>query len=73
MNSLSASSELSKELGRTWLMIECAHCQELGLECTYLEAAKRRGPAKGYVEALEQRCGRLEQMFKQVRLTQCWS
>ncbi|EIW69436.1 hypothetical protein TREMEDRAFT_30833, partial [Tremella mesenterica DSM 1558] len=45
---------------------KCAHCQDCGFECTYLEAAKRRGPLKGYVETLEQRCGRLENILKQL-------
>ncbi|WVR05193.1 hypothetical protein IAU60_002205 [Kwoniella sp. DSM 27419] len=45
---------------------KCAHCQEYGLECTYLEAAKRRGPPKGYIETLEQRCGRLERILLQL-------
>ncbi|KAI9638126.1 fungal-specific transcription factor domain-containing protein, partial [Dioszegia hungarica] len=45
---------------------KCAHCHEYGKECTYVEAAKRRGPPKGYVEALEQRCGRLERLFQQL-------
>ena len=46
---------------------ECAHCEEYGFECTYMEAAKRRGPPKGYVETLEQRCGRLEKALHEVR------
>ncbi|OCF36652.1 hypothetical protein I316_01905 [Kwoniella heveanensis BCC8398] len=45
---------------------KCAHCQEYGLDCTYVEAAKRRGPPKGYIENLEQRCGRLERMLHQL-------
>ncbi|WWD15991.1 hypothetical protein CI109_100415 [Kwoniella shandongensis] len=52
MNSLSAS--------------KCAHCQEYGLDCTYVEAAKRRGPPKGYLDTLEQRCGRLERILRQL-------
>ncbi|WOO84435.1 Transcriptional activator protein acu-15 [Vanrija pseudolonga] len=45
---------------------KCANCQEYGLECTYVEAAKRRGPPKGYIETLEQRCGRLERLLNQL-------
>ncbi|WVN86776.1 uncharacterized protein L203_101948 [Cryptococcus depauperatus CBS 7841] len=45
---------------------KCAHCEEYGLECTYVEAAKRRGPPKGYVETLEQRCGRYERILQQL-------
>lgn len=45
---------------------KCANCQEGGYECTYIENAKRRGPPKGYIETLEQRCGRLEKVLAQV-------
>ncbi|KAK8869739.1 hypothetical protein IAR55_000307 [Kwoniella newhampshirensis] len=45
---------------------KCAHCQEYNLDCTYVEAAKRRGPPKGYLDTLEQRCGRLERMLQQL-------
>ncbi|WVQ78345.1 hypothetical protein IAT38_000430 [Cryptococcus sp. DSM 104549] len=48
---------------------KCAHCQEYAMECTYVEAAKRRGPPKGYLETLEQRCGRLERMLQQFHPT----
>ncbi|WWC61049.1 uncharacterized protein I303_103627 [Kwoniella dejecticola CBS 10117] len=44
---------------------KCTHCQEYGLDCTYVEAAKRRGPPKGYIETLEQRCNRLERILHQ--------
>ncbi|KAL7424057.1 Gypsy retrotransposon integrase-like protein 1 [Cryptotrichosporon argae] len=46
---------------------KCAHCQEYSLDCTYVEAAKRRGPPKGFVDALEQRCSRLENIILQLR------
>jgi hypothetical protein len=36
------------------------------LECTYVEAAKRRGPPKGYLDTLEHRCGRLERLLMQL-------
>ncbi|AFR93350.1 nuclear protein [Cryptococcus neoformans C23] len=45
---------------------KCAHCEEYDMDCTYVEAAKRRGPPKGYVETLEQRAGRLERMLQQI-------
>lgn len=45
---------------------KCANCEECGYECTYVEQAKRRGPPKGYIETLEQRCGRLEKVLAQV-------
>ncbi|WVQ71732.1 hypothetical protein IAR50_001273 [Cryptococcus sp. DSM 104548] len=48
---------------------KCAHCEEFNLACTYNEQAKRRGPPKGYVEIIEQRCGRLERILQQLRPT----
>ncbi|WVQ78352.1 hypothetical protein IAT38_000437 [Cryptococcus sp. DSM 104549] len=45
----------------------CLYCQELGLECTYVESTSRRGPPKGYVESLEQKCGRLERLLNQLQ------
>ena len=48
-------------------LAECSHCEEYNLDCTFVEAAKRRGPPKGYMESLEQRCGRLERIMQQVR------
>ncbi|WWC69403.1 uncharacterized protein I206_103342 [Kwoniella pini CBS 10737] len=45
---------------------KCTHCEEYGLDCTYVEAAKRRGPPKGYIETLEQRCSRLERILHQL-------
>ncbi|WVQ78353.1 hypothetical protein IAT38_000438 [Cryptococcus sp. DSM 104549] len=44
----------------------CAYCHELGLDCTYVESTTRRGPPKGYVETLEQKCGRLERVLGQL-------
>ncbi|ORZ03736.1 hypothetical protein BCR43DRAFT_410166, partial [Syncephalastrum racemosum] len=38
----------------------CCNCQMLGLTCTYNETNKKRGPPKGYIEAIEGRLHRLE-------------
>ncbi|UOH83806.1 hypothetical protein LQV05_006544 [Cryptococcus neoformans] len=46
---------------------KCAYCTERDLECTYIEEAQRRGPPKGYLETMEQRCGRLEKLLQQAR------
>ena len=51
---------------RSLLIKECANCQEYGYDCTYVEAAKRRGPPKGYIDTLEQRCGRLEGVLQRL-------
>lgn len=53
-------------LTKALLIVECANCQEYGLECTYVEAAKRRGPPKGYIDTLEQRSRRLERLISQL-------
>lgn len=66
MNSNSASSQ-SSHGHRKLTFVECASCDENNLECTYVEAAKRRGPPKGYVESLEQRCARLEMLVQKIQ------
>ncbi|EJU04909.1 hypothetical protein DACRYDRAFT_114226 [Dacryopinax primogenitus] len=38
----------------------CSNCLAYHHECTYIEAAKKRGPPKGYVEALENRVVKME-------------
>ncbi|ORX63486.1 hypothetical protein DL89DRAFT_208460, partial [Linderina pennispora] len=30
----------------------CTHCQAIGSSCTYLDVTKKRGPPKGYIEAI---------------------
>ncbi|KAI9323862.1 hypothetical protein BX666DRAFT_1824358, partial [Dichotomocladium elegans] len=39
---------------------QCNNCQGLGLPCQYNESHKKRGPPKGYIEAIEGRLQRLE-------------
>ncbi|KAG0745903.1 hypothetical protein G6F57_007457 [Rhizopus arrhizus] len=38
----------------------CNNCQSLNLECTYKDTTKKRGPPKGYIEAIENRLQKLE-------------
>ncbi|RKP27258.1 hypothetical protein SYNPS1DRAFT_6844, partial [Syncephalis pseudoplumigaleata] len=38
----------------------CGNCSAFHFECTYLDAAKKRGPPKGYIEAIEHRLRRME-------------
>lgn len=45
---------------------ECTHCTEMGLQCTYLQEASRKGPPRGYVVTLQERCARLENLVQQV-------
>lgn len=41
----------------------CTNCTTYNLDCTYVEAAKKRGPPKGYVEGLESRVVKMEKLL----------
>ncbi|KAG6917730.1 hypothetical protein DXG01_001381 [Tephrocybe rancida] len=41
----------------------CSNCIAYSFDCTYVEAAKKRGPSKGYVERLETRVEKLEKVL----------
>ncbi|KAI8069027.1 fungal-specific transcription factor domain-containing protein [Gilbertella persicaria] len=41
----------------------CNNCSTLGLTCHYKESTKKRGPPKGYIEAIEGRLHRLEALL----------
>ncbi|KAI0741238.1 fungal-specific transcription factor domain-containing protein [Irpex lacteus] len=41
----------------------CSNCITYNHECTYVEAAKKRGPPKGYVEGLESRVVTMEKLL----------
>ncbi|CAO3608615.1 unnamed protein product [Mucor hiemalis] len=41
----------------------CASCKSYNKMCTFKEAAKKRGPPKGYVEGLESRLKRMEKLL----------
>ncbi|KAH7926384.1 hypothetical protein BV22DRAFT_1063146 [Leucogyrophana mollusca] len=45
---------------------QCSNCIAYNFECTYNEAAKKRGPPKGYVESLEIRLEKMEKLLGQV-------
>ncbi|KAF8915577.1 fungal-specific transcription factor domain-containing protein [Mucidula mucida] len=42
---------------------KCINCQAYDLNCTYIEAAKKRRHPKGYVEALEKRLERMDKLL----------
>ncbi|KAF9647006.1 hypothetical protein BDM02DRAFT_3188339 [Thelephora ganbajun] len=42
----------------------CSNCTTYNLDCTYVEAAKKRGPPKGYVESLENRLEKMEKLLQ---------
>jgi hypothetical protein len=39
----------------------------VGIQCTYISEAKKRGPPKGYVESLEKRIEKMESLLQKVR------
>ncbi|KAI9493991.1 fungal-specific transcription factor domain-containing protein [Zychaea mexicana] len=45
---------------------QCSNCKTVGLECKYNETNKKRGPPKGYIEAIEGRLQRLEALLSSV-------
>ncbi|KAI0930965.1 hypothetical protein AcV7_005003 [Taiwanofungus camphoratus] len=46
---------------------QCSNCNIYKHDCTYLHAAKKRGPPKGYVETLEARLERMEKLLNTLR------
>jgi hypothetical protein len=48
---------------------KCSNCAEGKTDCTYVEAAKRRGPPAGYIETLEWKVARLEALARDVRFS----
>ncbi|TFK66525.1 hypothetical protein BDN72DRAFT_844202 [Pluteus cervinus] len=45
---------------------KCTNCIQFSYECTHKEITKHLGPAKGYVEGLEQKLERLEKLLNKV-------
>ncbi|OAD02571.1 Zn(2)-C6 fungal-specific transcription factor [Mucor lusitanicus CBS 277.49] len=44
----------------------CGNCQAFHLECSYKDTTKKRGPPKGYIEAIENRLHKLEAYLNDV-------
>ncbi|KAF9425998.1 hypothetical protein BGZ94_007031 [Podila epigama] len=42
----------------------CANCAKLDINCTYLPSMKKRGPRQGYIELLERRLDKMEQLLQ---------
>ncbi|KAI7855623.1 fungal-specific transcription factor domain-containing protein [Circinella umbellata] len=42
----------------------CGNCQAFNLECSYKDTTKKRGPPKGYIEAVEARLRTLEKLLR---------
>ncbi|KAI0309699.1 fungal-specific transcription factor domain-containing protein [Amylostereum chailletii] len=45
---------------------KCSNCLAYNLECSYVEAARKRGPPKGYVESLENRLEKMEDLLNRL-------
>ncbi|KIM34698.1 hypothetical protein M413DRAFT_33089 [Hebeloma cylindrosporum] len=44
----------------------CPNCRSLGVDCTYIEAAKKRGPLKPYVKRLENRINNIDKLLREL-------
>ncbi|KAI8580213.1 hypothetical protein K450DRAFT_238703 [Umbelopsis ramanniana AG] len=44
----------------------CSNCQQFSYLCTYKDTTKKRGPPKGYIEAIETRLNRMEALLGDV-------
>ncbi|KAJ6620015.1 fungal-specific transcription factor domain-containing protein [Mycena sp. CBHHK59/15] len=44
----------------------CSNCTTYGFDCSYVEAAKKRGPPKGYVESLQDRIEKIERLLQTI-------
>ncbi|KAF9437852.1 hypothetical protein BGZ76_010868 [Entomortierella beljakovae] len=42
----------------------CANCLKINANCTYLPSMKKRGPRQGYIELLEKRLDKMEQLLQ---------
>ncbi|KAI9243390.1 fungal-specific transcription factor domain-containing protein [Phascolomyces articulosus] len=45
----------------------CTTCRQYHWECTFNDTAKKRGPPKGYIESLETRLKKMEQLLQQMQ------
>ncbi|KAI8098464.1 fungal-specific transcription factor domain-containing protein, partial [Halteromyces radiatus] len=45
----------------------CTTCKQYDWECTFNDTARKRGPPKGYIESLEARLLRMEQLLGQIQ------
>ncbi|KAG6901646.1 hypothetical protein C0995_009645 [Termitomyces sp. Mi166 len=52
--------------GAQMLNHQCTNCADYGLECTYVESAKKRGPPKSYIERLENRVKKLQELIARI-------
>ncbi|KAI7875311.1 hypothetical protein K492DRAFT_168263 [Lichtheimia hyalospora FSU 10163] len=45
----------------------CTTCKQYDWECTFNDTAKKRGPPKGYIESLETRLKKMEELLEQMQ------
>ncbi|KAI8052570.1 uncharacterized protein B0P05DRAFT_479847, partial [Gilbertella persicaria] len=60
LNSLTSEQCRRKKVKCDGAQTICGNCASANLPCTYKESTKKRGPPKGYIEAIEGRLHRLE-------------
>ncbi|KAG6808555.1 hypothetical protein H0H92_003753 [Tricholoma furcatifolium] len=46
--------------------LQCTNCTDYGLDCTYVETAKKRGPPKAYIDRLENRVKNLREIISKI-------
>lgn len=49
-------------------LVHCSGCKTAGLLCTFNQKGPSRGPPKGYVEYLEGRLDKIEELVAKVRV-----
>ncbi|KAJ1735915.1 hypothetical protein LPJ61_000288 [Coemansia biformis] len=47
----------------------CTHCEAISASCTYFDTAKKRGPPKGYIDAIEGRLHAAEGLLRELVLS----
>ncbi|KAJ2746198.1 hypothetical protein GGI20_001553 [Coemansia sp. BCRC 34301] len=47
----------------------CSHCLAISASCTYLDATKKRGPPKGYIDIIETRLHKVEELLADLVLS----
>ncbi|KAI7903392.1 fungal-specific transcription factor domain-containing protein [Cokeromyces recurvatus] len=64
--SLSAKTKRSR-ITRAYNTHQCNTCKQYGWECTFNDVTKKRGPPKGYIESLENRLRKMEELIEKIQ------
>ncbi|KAG5634613.1 hypothetical protein H0H81_001376 [Sphagnurus paluster] len=60
------SPNLERDVAGDGAGSQCTNCIDYGFSCTYVEVAKKRGPPKSYVESLENRVEKLQDLISKI-------